>query len=105
RLARQRAAPVPPVRRRPLLPRGGGDRLHGHRRAPDLGDAPPLRPDRPRRATGARRLGPGLAARAVSGFAVALVLTSAGLHATWNLLAKRAGGGARFACLAFALSA
>jgi drug/metabolite transporter (DMT)-like permease len=37
----------------------------------------------------------------VSGVALALVLVSAGLHATWNLLAKRAGGGSAFAAAAF----
>ena len=41
----------------------------------------------------------------MSGAALALVLVSAGLHATWNLLAKRAGGGAAFACAAFLASA
>jgi drug/metabolite transporter (DMT)-like permease len=41
----------------------------------------------------------------VSGVALALVLVSAGLHATWNLLAKRAGGGPAFACAAFLSSA
>jgi drug/metabolite transporter (DMT)-like permease len=41
----------------------------------------------------------------VSGVALTLVLLSAGMHATWNLLAKRAGGGAAFACAAFLLSA
>jgi drug/metabolite transporter (DMT)-like permease len=41
----------------------------------------------------------------VSGVALALVLASAGMHALWNLLAKRAGGGAAFACAAFLLSA
>lgn len=37
--------------------------------------------------------------------ALALVLTSAVFHATWNLLAKRAGGGAAFVWLFNALSA
>lgn len=41
----------------------------------------------------------------MSGVALCLVLVSAGLHATWNLLAKRAGGGAAFACAAFLSSA
>ena len=41
----------------------------------------------------------------MSGVALALVLFSAGLHATWNLLAKRAGGGAAFAAAAFLSSA
>lgn len=36
--------------------------------------------------------------------ALALVLTAAVLHATWNLLAKRAGGGTQFIFLYFILS-
>jgi drug/metabolite transporter (DMT)-like permease len=40
----------------------------------------------------------------VTGFALALVLASAVAHATWNLFAKRASGGAPFLWLAFALS-
>lgn len=38
-------------------------------------------------------------------FAVSLVLAAAFIHATWNLLAKRAGGGAAFIWLFGALSA
>ena len=37
-------------------------------------------------------------------FALALVLASAVAHATWNLFAKRAGGGAPFLWLAFTLA-
>jgi len=40
----------------------------------------------------------------VTAFALALVLASAVAHATWNLFAKRASGGAPFLWLAFALS-
>jgi drug/metabolite transporter (DMT)-like permease len=40
----------------------------------------------------------------VTAFALALVLASAVAHATWNLFAKRAGGGAPFLWLAFTLS-
>ena len=40
----------------------------------------------------------------MSGFALALVLASAFVHATWNLLAKRAGGGAVFVWLFAAIS-
>jgi drug/metabolite transporter (DMT)-like permease len=40
----------------------------------------------------------------VTGFALALVLLSAILHATWNLLAKRSGGGITFIWLSDALS-
>lgn len=35
----------------------------------------------------------------MTGFALALVLVAAVLHATWNLLAKRAGGGLPFVWL------
>ena len=38
-------------------------------------------------------------------FALSLVLASSVLHATWNLLAKRAGGGAAFVWLVAAASA
>lgn len=41
----------------------------------------------------------------MTSFALALVLASAFIHATWNLLAKRAGGGAAFLWLFAALSA
>lgn len=41
----------------------------------------------------------------MTGFALALVLASAFIHATWNFLAKRAGGGAAFVWLFAALSA
>ena len=41
----------------------------------------------------------------MSGPAVALLLGAAFIHATWNLLAKRAGGGAAFVWLFAALSA
>ena len=37
--------------------------------------------------------------------AIALVLAAAVLHATWNLLIKRAGGGSAFIWLALSLSA
>jgi hypothetical protein len=37
--------------------------------------------------------------------AVVLVLAAAGIHASWNLLAKRVGGGAGFVWLVTALSA
>ena len=40
----------------------------------------------------------------MTAFALALVLASAVAHATWNLFAKRASGGAPFLWLAFALS-
>jgi drug/metabolite transporter (DMT)-like permease len=40
----------------------------------------------------------------VTAFALALVLASAVAHATWNLFAKRASGGAPFLWLAFTLS-
>lgn len=40
----------------------------------------------------------------MTGFAVALVLASAVFHATWNLLAKRAGGGAAFLWLSDTMS-
>ncbi len=40
----------------------------------------------------------------MTGFALALVLASAVAHATWNLFAKRARGGAPFLWLAFTLS-
>jgi drug/metabolite transporter (DMT)-like permease len=38
-------------------------------------------------------------ARDMSGFALALVLTGAVLHAIWNIVAKKAGGGASFVFL------
>ena len=41
----------------------------------------------------------------MNALALALVLTAAVLHACWNLLAKRAGGGSPFIFLYFALSA
>jgi drug/metabolite transporter (DMT)-like permease len=41
----------------------------------------------------------------VTGFALSLVLGSAVIHATWNLLAKRAGGGPAFVWLVAAISA
>jgi drug/metabolite transporter (DMT)-like permease len=40
----------------------------------------------------------------MTSFALALVLLSAVIHATWNLLAKRAAGGIAFQCLFTALS-
>jgi drug/metabolite transporter (DMT)-like permease len=40
----------------------------------------------------------------MTGFALALVLASAFVHATWNLLAKKAGGGAVFVWLFAAIS-
>lgn len=40
----------------------------------------------------------------MTGFALGLVLVSAVLHASWNLLAKRSGGGVLFVWLADALS-
>ncbi|MGA3038192.1 MAG: DMT family transporter [Vulcanimicrobiaceae bacterium] len=40
----------------------------------------------------------------MNSLALGLVLTAAVLHATWNLLAKRAGGGAPFIWLYFAIS-
>jgi drug/metabolite transporter (DMT)-like permease len=41
----------------------------------------------------------------MTGLAIILVLAAAFIHATWNLLAKRAGGGAAFVWLFAALSA
>ncbi len=41
----------------------------------------------------------------MSGFALALILVAAFVHASWNFLAKRAGGGATFVWLFAALSA
>ena len=41
----------------------------------------------------------------MTGFAIALILTAAFIHATWNLLAKRASGDATFTWLFAALSA
>lgn len=41
----------------------------------------------------------------MTGFALGLILAAAFIHATWNLLAKRAGGGASFVWLIAALAA
>ena len=41
----------------------------------------------------------------MTGFALALILVAAFIHASWNFLAKRAGGGAAFVWLFAALSA
>ena len=41
----------------------------------------------------------------MSAFALALVLTSAVFHATWNLLAKRAGADTPFLWLAYLVGA
>jgi drug/metabolite transporter (DMT)-like permease len=40
----------------------------------------------------------------MSSFALALVLGAAGVHATWNVLAKRSGGGVPFIWLTFAIT-
>ena len=40
----------------------------------------------------------------MTAFALGLVLAAAFIHATWNFLAKRAGGGAAFVWLFAALS-
>jgi hypothetical protein len=41
----------------------------------------------------------------VTAFALSLVLASSVLHASWNLLAKRAGGGVAFVWLVAVISA